>query len=107
MSMPTPDDPGAAPVWENYVVAQACQASLGLIPRSALAVGVRVDGLEVTLLFQLRGLTDADVADMQDIAEELEMLLGDRVRVESTHEIREARSPSPFEGTRWIFLSRD
>lgn len=44
VSLPTPEDPGRSPVWENYVVAQATQASLGLLPRSALAVGVSVAG---------------------------------------------------------------
>jgi hypothetical protein len=64
------------------------QASLGLIPLSALAFGVQVDGYDVTLCFQLRELSEEDVLDMDDIVSELEALLGNRVRVSRAHEIR-------------------
>ena len=40
-TMPTPEDPGGAPVRENYVVAQAVQASLRSIPVHAVAVVAR------------------------------------------------------------------
>ena len=106
MNLPTPQDPGRAPVWDNYVVAQVAQASLGLIPNHALAVGVEVDGLRVRLRFQLSELTDADSSDMDDVLSELEALLGDEVQVDQVREVRHQRDVSPSDGVRWIFLSR-
>jgi hypothetical protein len=43
------------------------QASLGLIPRSALVLEVQVEGNDVPLRFQLAELTEEDVVDMDDI----------------------------------------
>jgi len=106
MSLPSPEDPRRAPVWENHVVAQAVQASLGLIPRHASAVGVQAAGTQVLLRFQLTELTEGDAADMADISSELEALVGDHVRVDKTHEIRDERAISPHDGVRWIFLAR-
>ena len=76
MSLPRPDDLGAARVWDLCVAGQAVRASLGLIPRSTVAFGAEVAGLEVTLHFQLRELTDNDAADIADIVSELEALVG-------------------------------
>jgi hypothetical protein len=42
VQFPSPEDPERAPVWENYVVAQAAQAALRLIPAYAHAIGVAV-----------------------------------------------------------------
>ncbi|WP_157181454.1 hypothetical protein [Actinopolymorpha alba] len=107
MSLPTPEDPRRAPVWENYIVAQAVQASLGLIPQHALAVGVEVAGKDVRLRFQLSEVTEDDVTDMDDIVSELEALVGSDVHVEQTHEVRDERAISPSKGgVRWIFLAR-
>lgn len=106
MSLPTPEDPGQAPVWENYVVAQAVQASLGQIPEHALAVGVEADGPIVRLRFQLSEVTDEDRADMTDIVSELEGLVGNDVEVDFSHEVLDRRDISPTAGVRWIFLAR-
>lgn len=106
MTLPSPDDMSRAPVWENYVVAQAVQASLGLIPGSAHAIGVRVSGTTVHLVMQLSRLTDEDEVDIDDIVTELELLLGDAVRVVRHHEIRQHRHIAPDDGVRWIFLAR-
>lgn len=103
---PSPCDSGTAPVWDNYVVAQVAQASLGSIPRSALAFGVMVSGLDVRLVFQLRVLDDEGQQDMQDIVSELEAYLGGDVRIESVHEIREWRSIDRRDGVRWVYLAR-
>jgi hypothetical protein len=54
LKLPTPDDPAEAPVWDNYVLAQVVQASLGLIPRTALAFGVAMQGADVRLVFSVR-----------------------------------------------------
>lgn len=106
MSLPTPEDPGRSPVWENYVVAQAVQASLGQIPAHALAVGVAVAGSRVRLRFQLSEATEDDMADMDDIVSELEALVGNDVHVDRIHEVRPEREISPSDGVRWIFLAR-
>jgi len=106
VSFPSPEDPARAPVWENYVVAQAVQASLGLIPRNALAAGVEVDGPNVRMHFQLRELSEHDAADIADIVDDLDALLGDAVDIEAVHELRDRREISPNDGVRWIFLAR-
>lgn len=106
MSLPTPEDPGRAPVWENYVIAQAVAASRGQIPEHALAFGVEVDGPRLRLRFQLSEVTEEDRADMDDIVSELEGLVGDDVEVESSYEVLEQRQISPTDGVCWIFLAR-
>jgi hypothetical protein len=106
MKLPTPDDPVEAPVWDNYVVAQAVQASLGLIPRTALAFGVAVQGADVRLVFQLSELREQDKNDMHEIWHQLETLVGDAVNVDLRHEVRQLRHVSPLDGVRWVFLAR-
>lgn len=107
MIYPTPDDPGRAPIWENYMMAQATAASVGLIPVHALAYGVEIDRYRVRLRYQLAELTDADVQDMVDTVDELEDLVGPAVHVDYVHELRRRPLISPHDGVRWIFLSRD
>lgn len=107
MILPTPEDPGRSPAWENYVVSQAVQASLGLLPRSALAVGVRVAGTDVLLRFQLSKLTEDDAVDIDDIVSELGALVGEHVQVDKTCEIRDEPEISPHDNVRWIFLARE
>lgn len=87
MTLPSPNDMANAPVWENYVVAQAVQACLGQQPTSALAIGVRIDGIAVELRFYLTAVTPNDVEDMSDAVSELEGLLGNHVRVQLYHEV--------------------
>ena len=107
MIFPSPEDMGRAPVWENYVVAQAAQASLGLIPRNALAVGsLRVSGADIELCFQLSGVSEDDEADMDDIVGELELLVGDEVRVSRRWDVKDERDISPHDGVCWFFLAR-
>ncbi|WP_182112707.1 MULTISPECIES: hypothetical protein [unclassified Actinotalea] len=104
--LPTPEDSKRAPVWENYVVAQASQAALGLIPVHALAVGVVVERYDIRLHVQLRERNDGDVADMAEIVFELELLLGREARVELVGEVLDA----PELGTRpavvWFYAAR-
>lgn len=107
MTLPTPEDPGRAPVWENYIVAQAVQAALGVIPQHALAMGVEVAGVDVRLRLQLSEVTEQDIADMEDIRSQLEALVGTHVHIELTHEVVEQRALSPHDHVRWIFLARD
>lgn len=103
MSWPTPEDPGRAPVWDNYVIAQTVQASLGGIPPHAVAMGVRVAGTEVQLCFRLTELTDDDVEDMDDIVSELEALVGNHVHVDKRWEIRETPGIASHDGIAWIY----
>ena len=105
MIFPSPEEMGRAPVWENYVLAQAVQASLGLIPRSALAVGVRVSGTDVELSFQLSGVSEGDEADMDDIVSELELLVGDKVSISRRYDVKDERDISPRDGVCWFFLA--
>jgi hypothetical protein len=106
MSLPTPDDPGRAPVWENYIVAQTVQAMLGQVPEHALAVGVEVSGQRVRLRFQLSEATDVDKAHINDIVSELEALVGDEVQVEAVREVVQEPRISPSGEVRWVYLAR-
>lgn len=87
MTYPTPDDLRDAPLWENYVIAQAVQACAGVVPKTALAIGVSTGSNVVRLWFQLSDIDAGVMGDIQDIASELGGLLGDVVRVESSYEV--------------------
>lgn len=104
--MPTPEDPGRAPVWENYIVAQVTQASLGLIPRNTVALGIRVDGYDITLLGVLKRRTAKAEEDLEEIVGELEVLLGPRPRVELSVEVLARREIWRHRDVRWTFLAR-
>ncbi len=103
---PTPDDPADAPVWENYVIAQASQAALRRLPARTLAAGVRIDRDRVELVFQLEGAAEADREDMADIADGLGSLLGDVAEVRVAEELRERCLLSPHDGVWWFFAVR-
>ena len=106
MEMPTPDDPARAPVWENYIAAQAAQASLARLPPDALAYGVEVRGTDVRLVFQLSDATAQGLRDIEEIRESLEDLVGDGVTVTATHEVLAERRVHPHDGVCWVFLAR-
>lgn len=106
VALPSPMNPANAPAWDNYMVAQAVQASLGLIPPNTLAFGVEVDDSHVRTRFQLSQLSDQDASDIEGIVDNLSSLVGEAVHVESAHEIRKERNISPRDGVRWIFLAR-
>jgi hypothetical protein len=98
---------GIAPIWENYVMAQATQASLGLIPASTLAIAVEVDQLIVRLEFQLASPSEPDLDDVADIADQLSDLLGPHAVVESTVIHTDQRTVVPPSKDRgYIYLSR-
>jgi hypothetical protein len=106
MSLPTPDDLGRAPAWENYVVAQTVQASRGQIPLHALAFGVEISGRRLHLHFQFSKVTPDDEDDMNDIVSELEALVGGEIEVAYSYETLETRQISKHNGVSWIFLAR-
>lgn len=106
MSFPSPENPANAPVWENYIVAQAVQASLGQLPEHSLAVGVVVEGTDVELRFQLTEVSEQDLDDMAEILDEFESLVGPGVSADVSREVRVQRSISPHDGVRWIFVKR-
>jgi hypothetical protein len=104
---PTPEDLGDAPAWDNYVVAQVVQATLGLIPRGAVAVGVEVEKRRVRLHFHLSQVSEEDLADIKDVVEDLDALLGGVARLEVVRVIRERRDISSEPDVRWIYLARE
>lgn len=106
VEFPTPDDAKNAPAWENYAVAQAAAASLGLIPKYTLALGVDVDGTEITLVIQVPHDAPAEDEDIADIVSELSILLGPRVQVRSRMDRRDQCRLSPHDTTRWFFAAR-
>lgn len=106
MKLPSPTNPERAPVWENYIIAQAVQASLGLIPRNAVAAGVEVRGSDVRLHFQLTAESDQDRADMEEIATDLSVLVGDDVSVEWESSVRDSPDLRDPRVAQWIYLER-
>lgn len=87
-------------------MAQASAACLGLIPLTALAVGVEIDGAQILLRFRLTGVTDRDGAGMTDIADELSDLLGPAVQVNYAYDVASEPGLRPDDGIWWIFRSR-
>lgn len=106
MTFPTPDDLAGAPLWENYILAQATTASLGLVPRNAVALGVTVDGSKVGLRCQLSEVSEADVEDLEEIADELDILVGGHIEIDWSYEVLPRPKISPFDGVRWIYAGR-
>lgn len=106
MDFPTPDDPKHAPVWENYVIAQAAQAALRLIPPDAHALGVEVSGSRVALVLQAPVASPTAEQNMTDIVSELEALLGPNVAVSLRMDIQDECHLSPDDGVAWFFASR-
>ena len=108
MRYSSPDDPASAPVWENYVVAQAAQAALLLIPTYVQALGVEVAGTRVCLVVQCPH--DAPVADdeaVEDISDGLSDLLGPQVDVIKRIDFRHHRTLRPDDGVRWFYAKAD
>lgn len=106
MRFPSPDDLAQAPNWDNYVAAQASAAALRLIPRTAAGVGVAVEREQITLHFRLGSLDEDTQADMRDIAETLELLLGDAIPVGVSYQVTDDFRIDPHDGIRWIFAER-
>lgn len=108
MRFPSPDDPADAPVWENYVIAQAAFASLGAIAPDVLALGVEVAGTEVRLIVQRRNdvVPDEDVLDVWNISSDLSDLLGPDVSVSVVTTLRASSQLSPEDGVCWFYASR-
>lgn len=107
MTMPMPQNLEGVPLWENYVVAQTTQASLSLIPREALALGVEVDDLHITVVCQVRVETEATTEDLNEITQELYFLIGESAQITTRLEKREAPTITPDDEAIWIFASRD
>lgn len=101
---PSPENLKTAPVWENYAVAQVAQASLGLIPASALAFGVEVCGPHLRIVVQLSDPSDSDLEDVGDLQSTLKDLVGPDVEVELLVESVDERKVSPLDGVRWVYL---
>lgn len=106
MNFPKPTDLSALE-WENYVIAQLVQAMLGLIPRHALAIGIAIHQDEVEIQFQLASADQRDSADIRDITDQLETLLGEVVEVRSTETVRVHPEISPLVGISWVYRARD
>lgn len=70
-------------------------------------IGIRQDGTDITLHFQLKSVSAQDLEDLDDIVWELESLVGQEVRVSREYEVLDVRSIIRRDGIRWIYLSRD
>lgn len=101
---PSLEDSAQAPVWENYVVAQAAQAALRLVPVNAAWLGVRVDAWRITLTGCIPDATPQDLDDLADIAEELSALLGQNARVATS--LVDELTLHPNTGVRYFFAAR-
>jgi hypothetical protein len=103
MRFPRPDDLAEAPLWENYVVAQAASAALRLIPRYAYAVGVRVRGVDVCLVVQAPANAPERDEDIDGIVSNLQTLLGDAIGVTSRTDRADGPRLGLSDGVRWFF----
>lgn len=88
------------------MVAQVVQASLGLIPKHAVAVGVRTTGRQVQIVFQMSRVRPADIEDISEIKSELEVLVGPDVDVTVSIDRSVRPDLSGKERVRWIFRIR-
>ncbi|WP_286691178.1 MULTISPECIES: hypothetical protein [unclassified Aeromicrobium] len=107
MRFPAPDDMAGAPAWDNYVVAQVVQASLGLLPCNLTRLGVEIDGLKVRLHSYFSEVTAVDEECVEDIADELSGLLGPQADVSVQWNAEEGRPIDPSGSLRWTFLRWD
>jgi hypothetical protein len=92
--------------WHNYLVAQLVSASLGYLPRHAVAVGVEPGIDEVVVHFQLTEVDAQDDEDMDEIVGELSILLGDVVGVRRTTDVRARAHTDPTGPVRWTYRVR-
>lgn|GEM_PF-4244610 len=106
-TLPTPQNLEGTPLWENYLVAQLTQAALGLVPGNALALGVEVDEFDIAVVCQVPQATAAVVDDVEEIAQELMFLLGERADVSTRVETRAVATMTPQDSTVWIYAARD
>jgi hypothetical protein len=100
---PSPSNMGRAPLWMNYVTAQTSQAALGLIPRNALAVGVKIAETEIEVIFQMSKITKEDEEDISDVVDYLQMLLGFDVDVHKKCELRDQPDLPSSKEVSWIY----
>ncbi|UOE42883.1 hypothetical protein [Agromyces larvae] len=107
MKYASPDDLEHVPNWDNYIVAQAVHAMLGVVPPHALAIGVSINREQVQLIFQLSQRTEDDETDMREIESELEELVWRDVHISSTYEVLEHRQTGRHPGTRWIHFAHE
>ena len=91
MIYPDPTDMAKAPVWRNYIICQALQASLGLLPECTVVAAVDVSGRSVRLIFQVTQKSLSDELRIKDIVDNLEDLVGPRIKVETECRIVEER----------------
>ena len=106
MKLPTPDNPAASPVWENYVVAQAAHAALRIVPPYAHAVGVEVNGKRVSPVVQVPLEAPERDVDIEGIACDLQELLGPAAVVHTRIDVRPVCTLSADDGVRWFFATR-
>ena len=97
------DEIQRVPFWENYLVCQAIQASLGTIPRHSTAVGLAIEDQDVVFHFQLSYVSDEDEEDMKDLLDKFETIVEKDVHVSRLIDIREERRLLP--SVAWIYLS--
>jgi len=92
--------------WRNYLMAQLASASLGAIPRHALAVGVEPGDDALTVHFQLTEVDEQDEENMAEIVDEFAILLGDVALVRKAVDVRPVRHVNPFQGILWTYTAR-
>ncbi|WP_375431378.1 hypothetical protein [uncultured Friedmanniella sp.] len=97
---------GRIPFWENYLVCQAVQASLGRYPPHATAIGIEVKGRNAIFHFQMPYASQEDEEEMLDILDEFETIAEVEVHVSRHIAIRSERQTAPSDGVTWIYLSR-
>ncbi|MTD13460.1 hypothetical protein GIS00_05810 [Nakamurella sp. YIM 132087] len=78
---PSPDNLRGAPLWPLYVIAQAVDASVGQIPKRAIAVTVEAVGADITLTFHMEEVRLSDIDDIHSIESDFDAALGPNVTI--------------------------
>lgn len=105
MNYPKPSDMTSRD-WHNYLVAQLVGASLGYLPRHAVALGVEPGTEEIGVHFQLTEVDEQDEEDMDEIIGEFSTLLGDVVDIRTVIDVRPQAHTDPLGPVRWIYRVR-
>jgi hypothetical protein len=104
--IPGPDNLSSIPFWEDLVVSEAAGIAAGLIPKHTLAFGVRVDGPEITFVYQMSEITPYDQEDMDDVMGEFWALGWAAEPGEPEIAIVERPLVSADDGVRWVYVAR-
>lgn len=96
----TPDSTSHVPVWENYVVCQMTQASIGLMSPRIVLAGVSVDNRNVVMRFHVDEQSES-FPEIDEVVDKFHDLTGDLLAV--SVDIRQWDPANTDGDTRWTY----